>query len=84
MSTNSDGDILKSKESYKHLLRKFLNILLKTDLPQPLDELMKKVISRETKVYAEVPEVSADLKRGCALDEHQKKAQEEAIICRNQ
>ena len=50
---------MKSKESYKHLLRKFMNILLKTDL-------------------------KIDLKRGCALDEHQKKAQEEAIICRNQ
>ena len=28
---------------------------------QPPDEFMKKVISRETKVYAEVPEVSARL-----------------------
>jgi len=28
---------------------------------QPLDELMKKIISRETKVHAEVPEVSERL-----------------------
>lgn len=50
------------------------------------NEIKRKLQAFTTEIYEHIIEnrFEIDLKRGCALDEHQKKAQEEAIICRNQ